>query len=129
MNAHKLWLLCMVSIDRVHFNMTFGNRIALCVCMLPFIVVVHCLHSTFSLDWNCRSWQMTRTKTSKNWTNYFSSIFLSVFFFLIEYYQFCTKRIPFIILLKYALSSNLTCDLINIISFSYFFIFIFFFSY
>lgn len=44
---------------------------------------------------------------------YFTSLFFAFDFFLpflIEYYQFCTKRIPFIMWLKCTLSSILTCD-------------------
>lgn len=105
----------MASIDRSStFCLTFGYRIAL-LCTLIYLCV-YCVHSTFSSieitevdKYNKEEYQDEKTFGQF----YFTSLFFAFDFFLpflIEYYQFCTKRIPFIMWLKCTLSSILTCD-------------------
>lgn len=105
----------MASIDRSStFCLTFGYRIAL-LCTLIYLCV-YCVHRPFSSieitevdKYNKGEYQDEKTFGQF----YFTSLFFAFDFFLpflIEYYQFCTKRIPFIMWLKCTLSSILTCD-------------------
>lgn len=125
--------------------MTFGYRIVLlCGCVLSYLYgSIHCdfCWSIVCTVFFTSSFEIVEVDKYRECENrseigqfYFSLLFsryffpssvLSSLFFLIEYYQFHTKRIPFIMWLKCALINVLTCDRkrlyrINIILYSFF---------
>lgn len=118
--THKLVVYTYVwypSIEYILYDFWLLKRI---VVYTYFFVCTHCVHSTFSpIEIEVDKLNENENEVEKKLDNFtlvhcspprYTYFFLPFYFFLIEYYQFCAKRIPFIMWLKCALSRILTCD-------------------